>query len=540
MAALRVLMAASEVTPLAQTGGLGEAVGALARALRRQGHDVRVVLPGYTVAERAAQAAGVPLATRVERLWVPLGDRIEMSAVREAALPGAVPAYLLSHERYYHREELYSTAQGDYADNAERFIYFSRSILELARALDFVPDVIHCHDWQTGLVPAYLKLVYAGERAFAATGTVCTVHTLAYQGLFWHYDMHLIGLSWDIFTPEGIEFYGKINLLKAGLVYGDAVVVPSPRYAQEIQTPEHGYGLEGVLRARAPDLHGILHGLDTETWDPRNDPHLAAPYGPQDPAGKGACREALLRAAGLPGAPDAPLLGWLGPLTAARGGDLFLGAVEGLLGMGARIVACGVDTGEMGRSLAQAAARHPERVAILRETGNDPGPIHRLIAGCDMLVCPSRSEPSGTSALAALRYGTVSLARAAGALADAVTNYDPKTRHGTGFVFRDASTEDLLRAAQRAFRARRQRPEWSALVRRAMEHDVGWDRPAQAYADLYARVVAKRAGPDGGDRALTVAVGAGQQPARLPRGAPSASTLHKGQAGRRAVVNKEA
>ncbi len=487
-------MAASEVAPLARTGGLGDAVGALARALRRQGHDVRVVLPGYTVAVRTAEAAGVPLVTRVERLRVSLGDRAEASAVREAALPDGVPAYLLTHDRYYHREALYATAQGDYADNAERFIYFSRSILELARALDFVPDVIHCHDWQTGLVPAYLKLVHGGDAAFAATGTVFTVHNLAYQGLFWHYDMHLIGLSWDIFTPEGIEFYGKINLLKAGLVYADAVAVPSPRHAQEIQTPEQGHGLEGVLRARAADVHGILHGLDTEEWDPGRDPHLAAPYGPEDLGGKRVCKDDLLRAAGLPAAPEGPLLGWLGPLTEPRGGDLFLEVLEDLVAMGACIVACGLDTGETARALARAAERHPQAVAILPGPGHDPGTIHRLIAGCDALVCPARCEPSGTHVLAALRYGTVPLARAAGAPADAVANYDARTASGTGFLFRDPSADDLLRAARRALRAHRQPSEWSALVRRAMEQDLGWDRPARAYADLYAQVLTKRAG----------------------------------------------
>ncbi len=494
MAAFRVLMAASEVAPLAQTGGLGEAVGALARALRRQGHDVRVVLPGYAVAERAAEVAGIALATRVERLPVPLGERVETSAVREAALPGGVPAYLLSHPRYYHRETLYTTAQGDYADNAERFIYFSRSILALARAMDFVPDVLHCHDWQTGLVPAYLKLLHGGEAAFGAAGTVFTVHSLAYQGLFWHYDMHLIGLSWDIFTPEGIEFYGKINLLKAGLVYADAVAVPSPRYAQEIQTPEHGWGLEGMLRARARDLVGILGGLDTEAWDPGKDPHLAAPYGPEDLAGKRACKEALLRAAGLPVAPDAPLLGWLGPLTAARGGDLFLEALEDLVAMGACVVACGADAEEAARALARSAERHPKAVAILPGPGQDQAAAHRLIAGCDILVCPARSEASGTYALAALRYGTPPLARAAGALADAVTNYDARTGGGTGFIFREASVGDLVRAAQRALRAHRQQAAWAALVRRAMAQDVGWDGPARAYADLYARVLARRRG----------------------------------------------
>ncbi len=491
MAALRVLMAASEVTPLVQTGGLGEAVGGLARALRRQGHDVRVVLPGYTEAERTAEAVGLPLATRVEQLRIPLGDRVETSAVREAALPGGVPAYLLSHDRYYHREALYTTAQGDYADNAERFIYFSRSILALARALDFVPDVLHCHDWQTGLVPAYLKLVHGGDAAFAATGTVFTAHSLAYQGLFWHYDMHLIGLSWDTFTPEGIEFYGKINLLKAGLVYADLVVVPSPRHAQEIQTPEHGAGLEGVLRARAADLCGILHGLDIEAWDPRTDPHLAAPYGPEDLEGKRACTAALVCAAGLSPPADGPVLGWLGPLTEARGGDLFLAALEDLVAMGARLVAHGLDAGEGAAALYRAAERRPGTLAIL--PGQDAGTTRRLIAGCDMLVCPARSEPSAILALAALRYGTVPLARAAGALADAVANADARTGSGTGFVFREASAADLVRAARRAFQAWGDRPTWAGVVRRAMAQDVGWDRPARAYGELYARAVAKRA-----------------------------------------------
>ncbi len=492
MAGVRVLMAASEVAPLAQTGGLGEAVGALARALRRQGHDVRVVLPGYTVAEQAAEAAGVPLVTRLEHLGIPIGDRLERAAVREAALPGDVPAYLVSHHRYFHREALYTTAQGDYADNAERFIYFSRSIRELALALDFVPDVIHCHDWQTGLVPAYLKLLGGADRDFAAIGTVFTVHSLAYQGLFWHDDMHLIGLSRDTFTPEGIEFYGKINLLKAGLVYADAVVVPSPRHAQEVQTPEHGCGLEGVLRARAADLSGILHGVDTVLWDPRKDPHLAAPYGAEDPGGKRVCAEALLRAGGLPGAGkgEGPMVGWLGPLTEAQGGDVFLEALEDLVALPCRIVAHGLEGGPAARALADAAQRHPQAVAIL--PGEDEAAMHTLMAGCDLLLCPARSDPSGFQAQVALRYGTIPVARSAGALADVVVNYDAKAGEGAGFIFRERSGADLVRATRRALQVWRDEPAWMALVRRAMGQDVGWDRPAQAYADLYRRVLAGR------------------------------------------------
>jgi len=492
MASLRILMAASEVAPLAQTGELGEAVGALARALRRQGHDVRVVLPGYTVAERAAAAAGLPLLTRVERLRVPLGDRREESAVRETELPGGVTAYLLGHDRYYHREELYTTAQGDYADNAERFIYFSRSILELALALDFIPDVIHCHDWQTGLVPAYLKLLCAVDPDFAAIGTVLTVHSLAYQGLFWHHDMHLIGLSWDVFTPEKLEFYGKINLLKAGLVYADAIVIPSARHAQEVQTPEHGCGLEGVLRARAADLAGIPHGLDGETWNPRKDPHLAAPYGPGDAGGKWACKDDLLRAAGMPARPGRPLLGWLGPLTAARGGDLFLEALGDLVGLDVGIVAGETGEGEGARALAAAAARHPGALAVL--PGQDAAATHKLVAGCDMLLCPARSEPSGAHALAALRYGTIPLARATGALADAVAGYDLKTGEGTGFAFKDPSAADVFRCVRRALQVFREGPAWEALMGRAMSQDNGWEGPAQAYAGLYARLAARRRG----------------------------------------------
>ncbi len=334
---LKILMASSEAVPYAKTGGLADVAGALPRALRARGHDVRLVLPYYGCIRKA----NLPACDTGISVPVTISGRTETARIWESAMDDGTPVSLIRKDGYYDRDELYGTAEGDYHDNAERFCFFSRAVVALAKRMGIAPDIVHCHDWQTGLVCALLKVVERAHPVFAGTGAVFTIHNLAYQGLFWHYDMHLTGLPWNVFTAEGIEFYGKINLLKAGIVYADAITTVSRRYSEEIQGAELGCGLEGLLARRRGDLHGILNGADYRQWDPASDPHLAARYTPDALEGKARCKEDLLRLFGLNLPPGTPLAGMVGRMADQKGYDLLAAALPGLLDAGLALVILG-------------------------------------------------------------------------------------------------------------------------------------------------------------------------------------------------------
>ncbi len=299
---LRILLIASEVAPFAKTGGLADVAGALPRALAALGHDVRILLPKYRGAE--GQAGETRLV--VPNIRVPLGDRDAEGALIEGRAPSGVPVYLLEHEHYYNRDSLYGTSDGDYWDNCERFVFFCRAALEGMARLDaarpgirWQPQVVHANDWQTGLLPVYLRTLYRDHPMLGSLASVFTIHNLAYQGVFWHYDMPMTGLGWDLFTPAGLEFYGKLNFVKGGLIFSDLLTTVSRTYAREIRTPAFGSGLEGVLEERSRDLHGVINGIDYEMWDPQKDPAIAHPYSAADPEPKAVCRETLRRELGL-------------------------------------------------------------------------------------------------------------------------------------------------------------------------------------------------------------------------------------------------
>ncbi|HEX9418110.1 MAG TPA: glycogen/starch synthase, partial [Methylomirabilota bacterium] len=325
---LRVLLVASEASPFAKTGGLGDVAGALPRALRALGHDVRVLIPRYRGVERHAAA----IRTIVPRLEVPVGDRRVGAALLGTETSGGVPVYFLEQDQYFDREGLYGEGDADYADNCERFVFFCRGALEALIALDGIerdgwrPQVVHANDWQTGLLPVYLRTLYRDHPALASIATAFTIHNLAYQGVFWHHDMPLTGLGWDVFTPAGIEFYGKINFLKGGLVFSDLLTTVSRTYAAEIRTPEFGNGLDGVLEERSADLYGVVDGIDYEQWNPAKDHALARPYSAGEPEGKAVCREALRRELGLDEGPG-PLITIVTRLAWQKGLDLALEAL---------------------------------------------------------------------------------------------------------------------------------------------------------------------------------------------------------------------
>jgi len=485
---LRVLLVTSEVSPFAKTGGLGDVAAALPRALRALGHDVRVLMPRYRGVERHATG----IRTVVPRLEVPVGDRRIEGALLATETSAGVPVYFLQQDHYFDRDGLYGTGDGDYPDNCERFIFFCRGALEALIALDgeekdaWRPQIIHANDWQTGLVAVYLRTLYRDHPALKSAATVFTIHNLAYQGIFWHHDMPMTGLGWDVFTPAGLEFYGGLNFLKGGLVFSDLLTTVSRTYAAEIRTPEFGNGLEGVLEERAQDLHGVVNGIDYEQWNPAKDPALPRSYSPGEPEGKVVCREALRRELGLNGAPG-PLVAMVTRLAEQKGLDLALESLPGMLDAGCRVALLGSGESSLEDAWTQAAARHPGVVAV--RIGYDPELASRMYAGADCFLMPSRYEPCGLAQLIALRYGAGPVVRRTGGLADTVTEFDPARRTGTGFLFDEFSADALLDAVRRAAAAFHRPELWGTLVKNAMTEDFSWDASAREYAQLYRKVL---------------------------------------------------
>ena len=415
---LRILYVAAEVAPFAKTGGLADVAGALPLALARLGHDVRVVMPLH----RGVAAAAGPLRVAVPRVTVPIGDRTVEGALLEGRLGGEVPVYFVAQDEYYDRPALYGAS-----DDCERFTFFCRSILTALPELGWLPQVVHANDWQAGLLPVYLETLYRDPPGYADVATVFTVHNLAYQGVFWHYDLPMTGLGWDLFTPAGVEFYGHLSLLKGGLVFADLLTTVSPTYAREIQSPEFGERLDGVLRERSADLTGILNGLDVQAWNPATDPDIPKRYDRDDVGGKAACTAALRGELGLSDSGRrTPLVGVVSRLAEQKGLDLVAGAVPAIRAAGGQLVVLGSGEEHLERLLGELARAHPESVAV--HIGFDERLARRIYAGADLFLMPSRYEPCGLGQLIALRYGTVPVVRRTGGLTDTVRPWNDATR----------------------------------------------------------------------------------------------------------------
>lgn len=484
---MRIASAASEMSPFAKTGGLGDVAGVLPQVLEERGHQVTAFLPKYRVID-PERAALVP---RPEEIRVTLGDRTEVARLWEGRRAG-VRVILLDHEGLYGRASLYQEHGQDYPDNAERFIFFCRGILEALRVLEWKPDVIHCHDWQGSLIPAYLGAVYHGDPFFADTATLLTIHNLGYQGLFPPQVFPRTGLPDALFTPAGMEFWGNVNFLKTGLVYADLLTTVSPRYCQEIQTPEFGYGLDAVLRHRAADLYGVLNGVDYRDWNPRTDPYLAAHFSAEDLAGKAACKHDLQRVMGLPVRPTVPLVGVVSRLAHQKGIDLIAGNAGALFGLDLQMVLLG--TGDVGleRHLEDLQRQFPEQLAV--RIGFDDALSHKIKAGTDIDLMPSRYEPCGLSQMYSLAYATIPIVRETGGLSDTIVRFDPETGTGNGFTFARATAEDLLESVRRAITLFGHKALWSRLMQNAMAADFSWERAAREYERLYGLAIARARG----------------------------------------------
>lgn len=480
---MKVLFTASEAVPFAKTGGLGDVAGSLPSALAGLGHDVRLALPLY----RDVSIEGL---MRVATFYVPVASWRERCDVYEGRT-GDVTVYFIRKDALFDRPGLYGIRGVDYPDNAERFVFFSRAVLGLCSALRFRPGIIHANDWQTGLAPLYARKL-AGEDPFLANAaTVFTVHNLGYQGLFGPEEMRLLGLGADIFTPEGVEFWGKLSFIKAGLVFAHALTTVSPTYSAEIQTPEFGCGLEGVLARRSADLYGILNGIDYGEWDPSRDSALPATYSTARLEGKRACARELRIRAGLP-ASDAPLLGMVTRITGQKGLDILVDALPALLASDIQLVILGTGDEKYRKLLAGHEERSGGRMRLLFSFDES---LARLIyAGADIFLMPSRYEPCGLSQMIALRYGTVPVVRRTGGLRDTVTDHDPATGEGTGFVFDEYAPDALADCVGRAVSAFQDHAGWRRIMRSGMAMDFSWSRSAQEYIKVYRKAIQKKQG----------------------------------------------
>jgi starch synthase len=472
---MRILFVSSEGLPYSKTGGLADVVEALPKALVEAGHEVAVLLPRYR--------GNKVVTTVVASVTVPVDGGLRFPSIAEAQTIAGVRYFFVDDPEYFGREQLYGDKSGDYPDNAERFAEFSRTAIEFAKRV-WLPDVIHCHDWQSALVPVLLRTQHVEDPVVRSLPVVLTIHNLAYQGLFPYAALRSIGLPDNLFTMDRLEFYGKVDFLKGGLVYSDYLTTVSRRYAQEIQTPEYGAGLEGVIRNRGERLVGILNGVDYSIWSPEADTFIAQNYSAQNLDGKRICKKSLLEAFQLPTDNlDRPLIGIISRFVDQKGFDLIAEIGPELMAEDVTIVALGTGLPVYEKLFAELAQKHTGRFGL--KIGYDNALAHRIEAGADMFLMPSRYEPCGLNQIYSLRYGTVPIVRATGGLDDTIQNFDLKTQRGTGFKFEEYAGTALLECVRAALKTYRNRAAWRKLQANGMVKDFSWKTSAVSYVTVY-------------------------------------------------------
>jgi starch synthase len=479
---MKIAIFASEVVPFAKTGGLADVAGALPKFLSSLGLELRVFLPLY----RETKKKNLPLRRVIESLEMDWnGEKVPFSVWESRE--GALGFLMIERDEYFDRDFLYGTSQGDYPDNGERFAFFSKAALESLKHLGFRPDVIHAHDWQAAIALALLKFVYAQDPFFAYTRSLFTIHNLAYQGVFEKDVLGRIGLSDDLFNMEDLEFYGKVNYLKGGILYSTAVSTVSKRYSQEIQTPEFGYRLDGLLRKRRDRLFGILNGVDYADWNPATDKFIIRPFDPTYLDGKKECRRDLLRAFSLNTVKEeTPVVGMVSRLAGQKGFDIVCESLEEIFKMGAVLVVLGTGEDVFQKALSAAQEEYPGSLGL--KIAFDESLSHKIYAGSDMFLIPSRYEPCGLTQMYSLRYGTVPVVRATGGLDDTIQEYEPARGTGNGFKFQEYSSTALLSSLQKAMAVHQQKERWRQLVQKAMACDFSWEMSAREYLRLYQRL----------------------------------------------------
>ncbi len=495
---MKIALVSSEAIPYSKTGGLADVAGTLFREYAKRNADTYLFVPLYReTAERFRES----IADTGTEIDIPLGPVVKKCRVFTEAKKGRKKdqghVYFISNDEYFGRDELYGTPSGDYPDNDLRFVFFCRSVIEICRKLELSFDILHCNDWQTGLVPLYLMTLYWDDPVFKDTRTVLTIHNLGYQGLFPASALDITGLGRDIFSPEGIEFYGNVNFLKAGIISADAVTTVSGTYSKEILTPEKGFGLDGVLRKRSGSLFGVLNGIDYGEWDPAGDRFLPASYTLSDLSGKGRCKKELMSRCGLKGSMATPLFCFIGRLSTQKGVGLLADSIDDLMKSGPDLFILGKGDIRFHDMLQGYARKYPGRIYF--GTGFDEELAHLAYAGSDIFLMPSSYEPCGLGQMIAMRYGTIPVAFDTGGLADTISGpgghverFFCEKIYGkikeTGFLFNNYSSESFLDEIRKSLCIFYNRDVWRKLIVNAMGRDFSWKKSVESYMDIYRKL----------------------------------------------------
>jgi starch synthase len=479
MRKLKILFASSEVAPFAKTGGLADVSASLPAAIASLGHQVRVIMPMY----RSVMEGNFELRPLEKSSELSLKGRLLKDKVFYSEIGRNLLIYFIKRDEFFDRDMLYGTSKGDYPDNADRFIFFSKGILNLCKLTDFQPDVIHCNDWQTGLAPVYLKNLDKTDPFFLSARTVFTIHNLAYQGVFPEEYMAISELPPEFFSIKGLEYYGKINFMKGGILFSDIITTVSEKYAREIQTSEYGHGLDGVLRDRSNDVYGVLNGVDYTEWNPETDSHIAANYNATDLSGKRNCKEELIEILKLEGSVETPIIGMISRLADQKGFDILADGMDELMRMKLSLVLLGKGDEKYEKKFAELEKKYKGRLAV--KIAFDNVLAHKIEAGSDMFLMPSRYEPCGLNQMYSLKYGTIPIVRATGGLEDTIKEFNPETEKGNGFKFAEYLPGAMIEEVKKASETYQNRDLWLRLMSNAMSEDFSWERSALKYIDIY-------------------------------------------------------
>ncbi|OGL45727.1 MAG: starch synthase [Candidatus Schekmanbacteria bacterium RBG_16_38_10] len=483
---MNILIASPEVVPFAKTGGLADVAGALPKAVSKLGnHKVAVVLPKYKMIDEKK----FNLKVINENLKIGFDSKEMPVRIFYGEIDGSIPVYFVDSPEYYAREGLYQKENKDYPDNAERFAFFAKAALEVCKTLNFKPDVIHCHDWQAALIPVLLKGFCQQDSFFKNTATVFTIHNIGYQGNFPPEKVSFIKFPDEFYTMRGLEFYGNINFLKGGLVFSEIINTVSRKYSLEIQTPEYGCGLEGVLKERSKDLYGIINGIDYEEWSPEKDKLIKYNFSRDDLSGKAFCKKELQRELGLKQDMKVPVIGVISRIAEQKGLDLIAEVFDTMMQMDLQFVLLGSGEKELEEFFQKAFKKYSGRFGV--KIGFDNGLAHSIEAGSDMFLMPSRYEPCGLNQIYSIRYGTVPIVRATGGLDDTITDFEEDKEKGNGFKFEEASAQQMLRRIKTALKYYNSR-DWMKIVENGMKADFSWDASARKYVELYGLAVRKK------------------------------------------------
>lgn len=485
---LNILIVASEVVPFAKSGGLADVTGALPKALRALGHDVRVVMPRYYIVDKQKYA----LEAMEGSLGVPMGGGEEWAAVLQSVLPHSdVPVYFIEHEGFFGRKGLYDEEGKGYEDNDKRFIFFSKAAMQLAKKIHFRPDVIHANDWHTAAIPVLLNTIYAFDPDFSHTGSLLSIHNLEHQGRFPKRAMEVLDIGWEHFNAGELEEYDGINLLKGGIVHADAINAVSKKYAQEIRTREFGWGFEALIEQKAYKLHGILNGVDYEEWSPAVDTLIAQQFDLDDLSGKAVCKTALQQRFDLPPRSDVPVIGLVSRLVEQKGIRLLAEAIWEILELDIQIVLLGAGEKWAEHFFSDLALKYPEKMGVY--IGYENELAHQIEAGSDLFLMPSLFEPCGLNQIYSLRYGTLPIVRATGGLDDTIENYSAKEKSGTGFKFYDATAQALTATVKWAVHTwYKHNEDFDQLRKNAMKQRFDWKVAAKEYEKLYRSIIRGR------------------------------------------------